>query len=69
MKVREWLVGIYKEYGKSLYISIGRLLNGYEFFLLYDKDNEFRSISYDCYSELIKKLPFCEIKQKRFFYL
>jgi len=29
-----------------------------EFYLLYNKDEEFRSLSYECYSKLIKRCPF-----------
>ena len=58
LEIREWLIRIYTDYDKRLNRNIGTILKNYEFFLLYNKDSEFRSISYDCYSELIKKMPF-----------
>lgn len=57
-EVREWLVSMYSEYGKHMNRNIGSILKQEEFFLLYSSDNEFRSLSYDCYSSLIKKFPF-----------
>ncbi|MFZ5966186.1 MAG: hypothetical protein ACOYVK_03330 [Bacillota bacterium] len=57
-EVRDWLVKIYAEHGKHLNKSIGSILKQDEFFLIYNTDKEFRSISYDCYSQLIKKHPF-----------
>jgi hypothetical protein len=57
-EVREWLVGIYSDYGKYMNRNIGSIVKEKEFFFLYNTDNEFRSISYDCYSRLIKKFPF-----------
>jgi hypothetical protein len=57
-EVREWLVGIYSDYGKHMNRNIGSIVKEKEFFFLYSTDNEFRSISYDCYSRLIKKFPF-----------
>lgn len=56
--VREWLVSLYSEYGKHMNRNIGNILDQAEFFLLFDSDNEFRSLSYDCYSQMIKRFPF-----------
>ncbi|KAF1682808.1 hypothetical protein [Veillonella sp. R32] len=57
-EVRDWGVGIYNEYGKQMHRYIGNIMKENEFFFLYNTDSEFRNISYDCYSQLIKKLPF-----------
>jgi hypothetical protein len=57
-EVREWLARCYGEYGKQLNISISLILRSIDFFLLYNDDSEFRSVSYECYSKLIKKHPF-----------
>lgn len=57
-EVREWVVRIYNEYGKQIHRYIANILKENEFFFLYDTDSEFRNISYDCYSKLIKRLPF-----------
>jgi hypothetical protein len=54
-EIRDWLVSIKAEYDKSLNQSIGRIVKKDELFFLYNSDQEFRSLSYDCYSELIKK--------------
>ncbi|MDD2509913.1 MAG: hypothetical protein PHP26_01655 [Syntrophomonas sp.] len=55
--VREWLVRIYSEYGKQMNRMVGNILKQDEFFLLYESDSEFRSLSYDCYAKLVKKHP------------
>ncbi len=57
-EVRDWLVGINAEYSIYLNRAIGNILDQNEFFFLLNTDNEFRSVSYDCYSKLIKKYPF-----------
>ena len=56
--VQDWFVGFYDEYGKHMHKVIGNILDGEDIFLLYSEDSEFRSISYECYSKLIKKYPF-----------
>lgn len=68
-EVREWLVNIYSEHGKCLNRYIGRILCENEFFFIYSTDIEFRGISYDCYSKLIKKLPFLKEKTEMLFLL
>ncbi|HBJ2614739.1 TPA: hypothetical protein LA742_003239 [Clostridium botulinum] len=57
-QIREWLVDIYSDYGKQINRILGNILKKDEFFFLYNSDKEFRSLSYDCYSKLIKRLPF-----------
>lgn len=57
-EVRDWLVGIYNEYGNHMNRNIGNILKEDELFFLYNADSEFRSLSYDCYSKLIKKYPY-----------
>jgi len=66
-KVRAWLVSIYREYGKHMNRYIGNILKEYDFFLIYNTDSEFRSVSYDCYSQLIKKLPFLKDQTEMLF--
>ena len=68
-EVREWVVGIYNEYGKQIHKHIGNIMKANEFFFLYSTDSEFRNASYDCYSQLIKKLRFLRTKQRCFFFL
>lgn len=57
-EVSKWLVDVYSEYGKQLTRYIGNTVKEDMFFYIYDTDKDFRSLSYDCYSKLIKKLPF-----------
>lgn len=54
-EVIKWLVDIYSEHGKQINRKIINILKEDEFFFLYDSDKDFRSVSYDCYSKLIKK--------------
>jgi hypothetical protein len=57
-EVQDWLVNIYAEYGQSFNRTIRNALKDNEFFFILSTDQEFRSISYDCYSKLIRKNPF-----------
>lgn len=57
-EVREWLVRMYSDYGKQMNRYLGSILKENELFFLYDSDSEFRSASYDCYSQVIKRFPF-----------
>mgnify|MGYP000847444774 CR=1 FL=1 len=66
-EVREWLVGICSEYGKKINRNIGNILKRDKFFFLYNSDKEFRNLSYDCYSKLIKKLPFIKDQTEMLF--
>lgn len=66
-EVRDWLVRIYSEHGKQIYRNISNILKQDDFFLLYDTDSEFRSLSYDCYAKLIKKLPFLKDQTEMLF--
>lgn len=56
--IQDWLVTMYDEYGKYMHRNIGRVLEEEDIFLLYSEEHEFRNISYECYSKLIKKYPF-----------
>lgn len=66
-EIVEWLVGIYLEYGKQINRNIGNILKEDQFFFLYDSDKEKRSLSYDCYSKLIKKFPFIKDQTEMLF--
>lgn len=58
-EIREWLVNIYSEYGNFLDKSIGRRIRNEQiYFYLLSEDSEFRSLSYECYAEYIKKFPY-----------
>lgn len=56
--IQEWLVNIYDVHEKHIHRSIISFLKKDELFLLYNTENEFRSCSYDCYAQLIKKNSF-----------
>jgi len=66
-EVREWLVNIYAEYGKRMNRNVGNVLKQFEFFFLYNSDSDFRSLSYDCYSQLVKKVPFLKDQTEMLF--
>ena len=66
-EIVDWLVDIYSEYGKYVDKSVGNILKQDEFFFLYNSDKEYRSLSYDCYAKLIKKLPFIRDKTEMIF--
>lgn len=68
-EVREWVVGIYNEYGKQIHRYIGNIMKENELFFLYDSDSEFRNASYDCYSRLIKKFSFLKDQTEMLFLL
>lgn len=66
-EVREWAVSMYDEYGKKVHKYIRNILKRNELFFLYNTDSEFRSVSYDCYTKLIKKLPFLKDQTEMLF--
>lgn len=57
-EIQDWLVDIYDVHEKQIHRSIINFLKKDELFLLYNTENEFRSCSYDCYAQLVKKNPF-----------
>ncbi len=68
-EVREWLVNVYNDYGKQIHKQVGKITKENEFFFLYNMESEFRNASYDCYSQLIKKLPFLKDQTEMLFLL
>ncbi|WP_354958621.1 hypothetical protein [Bacillus sp. CECT 9360] len=52
------MVNIYDVHEKHIHRSIISYLKKDELFFLYNSENEFRSCSYDCYAQLIKKNSF-----------
>lgn len=66
-EIIEWLTGIYSEYGKQINKNIGNILKEDEFFFLYSSDKEFRALSYDCYSRLIRKHPYIKDQTEMLF--
>lgn len=67
LEVREWAVSIYNEYGKQIHRYIGNIMKENDLFFLYNTDSEFRNASYDCYSRLIKRLPFLKDQTEMLF--
>ncbi|MGG1691687.1 hypothetical protein ABDH65_16900 [Heyndrickxia ginsengihumi] len=65
--IQEWLVGIYDDYDKQLNRSIVSFLKKDDLFYLYNTDQEFRSVSYDCYAHLIKKNHFLKEQTEMLF--
>ena len=66
-EVRDWAVNIYNEYGKQIHRYVGNILKEDDLFFIYNTDDEFRRISYDCYTKLIKKLPFIKEQTEMLF--
>lgn len=57
--IQEWLVSLYASYGKYMHMK----LMGYvyaRYFLLFDSDAEFRSLSYEVYPKAVKQFKFLE---------
>lgn len=57
-EIQDWLVGINTDHGSYVNRAIGFVLDQNVFFFLFNTEQEFRSLSYDCYSKLIKKYSF-----------
>lgn len=57
-EIQEWLVNIYDVHEKHIHRSIISFLKKDELFFLYNKEEEFRSCSYDAYAQLIKRNSF-----------
>ncbi len=55
---QEWLIKIFDNHGNQMNRIITNFLKRQDMFLLYNSDSEFRSLSYQCYSQLIKKYPY-----------
>jgi hypothetical protein len=66
-EVRKWIVEIYSEYGKHIHKQIRSIIKEDEMFFLYNTDSEFRNVSYDCYSKLIKKNPYIKDQTEMLF--
>lgn len=67
IEIQEWLINIFDEYNKQLNRSIISFLKKDELFYLYSSDSEFRSSSYECYAQLVKKNPFLKDQTEMLF--
>lgn len=54
-ELQDWLVRIFEDFDKQLNRSIISFLKKDDLFYLYNTEQEFRSVSYECYAQLIKK--------------
>lgn len=66
-EIIEWLVGIYRDYGKQVKLSIEHEIKKDALFFLYNTDKEFRSLSYDCYAKLINRFHFLKEETEKLF--
>lgn len=57
-ETQDWLCDIYDQYDRQLNRSIINIVKKQELFLLFHTDSELRSLSYDCYAQLVKKNHF-----------
>lgn len=64
--VKEWLVSLYSSYGKYMHKQLMNLISD-DYFLLYDTEAEFRALSYDVYSNAVKKFKFLEGQSEMIF--
>ncbi len=55
--IQEWLIDIYSSYGKYLHRTLPTYIKD-PYYLLYDSEAEFRAMSYDVYSKVIKRYKF-----------
>lgn len=67
LEIQEWLIDIYDVHNKKMDRSIVNVIKRDELFYLYSSDNEFRSLSYECYAQLIKKNPFLKDQTEMLF--
>lgn len=65
--IQDWIVNIYDVHEKHIHRSIINFLKKDNMFFLYHTESEFRSCSYDCYAELIKKNPFLKDQTEMLF--
>lgn len=66
-EVQDWLARIYSEYGDSLDRTLGHILKQNAFLFLLNTDQEFRNISYDCYSKVVKKYTYLKDQTEMLF--
>jgi hypothetical protein len=66
-EVQDWLAEINSEYGHYINRTIGNELKRNEFFFLFNTDQEFRNLSYDCYSKMVRKYPYLKDQNEMLF--
>ena len=65
--IQDWLVDTYDKHGNCMNKIIGNLLDDNELFFAMSTDGEFRSISYEYYSDLIKKYSYLKSQAEMIF--
>lgn len=57
--IQEWLISLYSSHGKYMHKQLMNLITD-DYYLLYDRESEFRALSYDVYPKAIKRFKFLE---------
>ena len=57
--IQDWLISLYSSHGKYMHKQLINLITD-DYFLLYDRELEFRALSYDVYPKAIKRFKFLE---------
>jgi hypothetical protein len=67
LDVQKWLSRTYTEHGNHINRHICNVIKKYPFFYLYNLDSEFRSMSYECYSQCAKRFPYLKEQTEMIF--
>ena len=65
--VKNWLVSIYDIYKKQINRNISNILYQSNIFPFMYEDSDFRAISYECYTQLVKRFPFIKDQSELLF--
>ncbi len=65
--VQKWLLQMYADHGHYLHRLLRGIIDEDELFLLYSSESEFRAMSYECYSSLVKKHPYLKSQTEMLF--
>ena len=65
--VKNWLVSIYDIYKKQINRNISNILYQSDIFPFMYEDSDFRAISYECYTQLVKQFPFIKDQSELLF--
>jgi hypothetical protein len=65
--VQDWLISIFVDHGKYFNRTISGILKENVYYFLYNSEQDFRSISYECYSKLVTKNQFLKDQTEMLF--